>query len=118
MNKLYYIVCEEKDKTLFEGRFQGRTRGAALKFLKESIKRPSLNGTVFTITEIPVNVIREIVEAVMKGKPVLQAEPKEAPTPAPANGKSESRSQGEKGRQTAKPKGAKDKQSKRKGRSA
>jgi hypothetical protein len=70
MDKLYYIVCEEKDSTLFEGRFQGRTRGAAMKFLKEQIGRPSLNGTVFTVTEIPVPLIREIVEAIMKGEPI------------------------------------------------
>jgi hypothetical protein len=70
MDKLYYIVCEEKGETLFEGRFQGRTRGAAIRFLKEQIGRPGLNGTVFTITEIPVPLIREIVEAVMKGQPL------------------------------------------------
>jgi len=70
MDKLYYVVCEEKGETLFEGRFQGRTRGAALKFLKEQIGRPGLNGTVFTITEIPVPLIREIVEAIMKGEPI------------------------------------------------
>jgi hypothetical protein len=69
MDKLYWIVCEEKGATLFEGRFQGRTRGAAIKFLKEQIGRPGLNGTVFTITEIPVPLIREIVEAIMKGQP-------------------------------------------------
>lgn len=68
MDKLYYIVCEEKGETLFEGRFQGRTRGAAMKFLKEQIGRPGLNGTVFTITEIPVPLVREIVEAIMKGE--------------------------------------------------
>jgi len=68
MDKLYYIVCEEKGETLFEGRFQGRTRGAAIKFLKEQISRPGLNGTVFTITEIPVPLIREIVVAIMKGE--------------------------------------------------
>ena len=71
MDKLYYIVCEEKGATLFEGRFQGRTRGGAIKFLKEQIGRPGLNGTVFTITEIPVPLIIEIVEAIMKGESVL-----------------------------------------------
>jgi len=45
--------CARKGQTLFEGRFQGRTRGAAIKFLKEQIARSGLNGTVFTITEIP-----------------------------------------------------------------
>lgn len=61
MNKLYWIVCEYKDATLFEGRFQGRTRGAAIKFLKTSLGRSSLKGLVFTISEIPVHLIREIV---------------------------------------------------------
>lgn len=71
MDKLYWIVCEEKGETLFEGRFQGRTRGAAIKFLKEQINKPGLNGTVFTITEIPVPLIREIVTAIMKGEESL-----------------------------------------------
>jgi hypothetical protein len=73
MDKLYYIVCEEKGEALFEGRFQGRTRGAAIKFLKEQIGRPGLNGTVFTITEIPVPLIREIVEGIINGQPALAA---------------------------------------------
>ena len=67
MNKLYYIVCEEKDTTLFEGRYQGRTRGGAMKFLKQSIGRKTLNGLVFTITEIPVPLIREIVAEMLAG---------------------------------------------------
>lgn len=61
MNKLYWIVCDNMDATLFEGRFQGRTRGAAIKFLKTSLGRSSLKGLVFTISEIPVHLIREIV---------------------------------------------------------
>ena len=65
MDKLYWMVCEDKDTTLFEGRYQGRTRGAALKFLKETLGRKSLNGLVFTITEIPVPLIREIVTEIL-----------------------------------------------------
>jgi len=67
MDKLYYIVCEDNETTLFEGRYQGRTRGAALKFLKQSLGRKSLNGLVFTITEIPVPLIREIVAEILAG---------------------------------------------------
>ena len=67
MNKLYYIVCEEKEVTLFEGRYQGRTRGGAMKFLKQAIGRKTLNGLVFTITEIPVPLIREIVAEMIAG---------------------------------------------------
>lgn len=65
MDKLYWIVCEEKDTTLFEGRHMGRTRATAMKFLKDTIGRPSLNGLVFTITEIPVPLIREIVAEIL-----------------------------------------------------
>lgn len=74
MNKLYWIVCDDTDTNLFEGRFQGRTRGEALKFLKQSLGRPNLCGLVFTITEIPVPLIREIVAEILGG---------ELPAPAP-----------------------------------
>ena len=73
MNKLYYIVCEEKEITLFEGRYQGRTRGGAMKFLKQAIGRKTLNGLVFTITEIPVPLIREIVAEILASGDVTPA---------------------------------------------
>jgi hypothetical protein len=38
-----------------------------LKFLKQSIGRKTLNGLVFTITEIPVPLIREIVAEILAG---------------------------------------------------
>jgi hypothetical protein len=65
MNKLYWIVCDDRDTNVFEGRYQGRTRGEALKFLKQSIGRKTLSGLVFTITEIPVPLIREIVAEIL-----------------------------------------------------
>jgi len=67
MNKLYWIVCDDKDHNVFEGRYQGRTRGEALKFLKQTIGRKTLNGLAFTITEIPVPLIREIVAEILAG---------------------------------------------------
>jgi hypothetical protein len=86
MDKLYYVVCEEQDTTLFEGRFQGRTRGAALKFLKDRIGRKSLSGVVFTITEIPVPLIREIVAEILGGNLPAAVPPMEdqQPTVEPA----------------------------------
>ena len=80
MNKLYWIVCEEGDATLFEGRYQGRTRGSAMKFLKEQIDRKNLSGVVFTITEIPVPLIRELITEMMSemGHPAM-------PMPQPAS---------------------------------
>ncbi len=67
MNKLYWIVCDDRETNIFEGRYQGRTRGEALKFLKQSLGRKTLNGLVFTITEIPVPLIREIVAEILAG---------------------------------------------------
>jgi hypothetical protein len=100
MNKLYWIVCEEKDARLFEGRHLGRTRATAMKFLKEQIGRRNLNGLVFTITEIPVPLIREIVAEILGGDlpasplPVEQAPvepepetPLDKPTPVASDGK-------------------------------
>ena len=82
MDKLYWIACDDKDTTLFEGRYQGRTRGGALKFLKETLGRKSLNGLVFTITEIPVPLIREIVAEILAGDLPAAAS---TPTPAPVS---------------------------------
>ena len=91
MNKLYWIVCDDKETNVFEGRYQGRTRGEALKFLKQSIGRKTLNGLVFTITEIPVPLIREIVAEILAGGggshvapaanivPITQLEPEAGP---------------------------------------
>ncbi len=67
MNKLYWIVCDDKETNVFEGRYQGRTRGEALKFLKQAVGRKTLNGLVYTITEIPVPLIREIVAEILAG---------------------------------------------------
>lgn len=84
MDKLYWIACDDKDTTLFEGRYQGRTRGGALKFLKETLGRKSLNGLVFTITEIPVPLIREIVAEILGGDlPATPLPVEAAPAPAP-----------------------------------
>lgn len=49
-----------------------------MKFLKQSLGRPNLCGLVFTITEIPVPLIREIVAEILGG------EHHEAPEPAEA----------------------------------
>ena len=93
MNKLYYIVCDDKETNVFEGRYQGRTRGEALKFLKQSLGRKTLNGLVFTITEIPVPLIREIVAEILAGgdgnnvTPAANVVPLTRPTPDASPGR-------------------------------
>lgn len=83
MDKLYWIVCEEGDRTLFEGRFLGRTRGAALKYMKEQLGRSNLIGLVFSITEIPVPLIREIVAEILQEKLPEQVDHPEELQPVP-----------------------------------
>ena len=73
MDKLYWIVCEESDKTLYEDKFQGRTRGSALKHLKEKLGRSSLTGLVFSITEIPVPLIQQLVRDYLHESSLLHA---------------------------------------------
>lgn len=93
MNKLYWIVCDDKETNVFEGRYQGRTRGEALKFLKQTIGRKTLNGLVFTITEIPVPLIREIVAEILAGgdgshvTPVANIVPMPRPEPEAGPGR-------------------------------
>jgi hypothetical protein len=92
MNKLYWIVCDDKETNVFEGRYQGRTRGEALKFLKQNIGRKTLNGLVFTITEIPVPLIREIVAEILAGSdgnatPAANVVPLTRPEPGASPGR-------------------------------
>ena len=91
MNKLYWIVCDDKETNVFEGRYQGRTRGEALKFLKQSIGRKTLNGLVFTITEIPVPLIREIVAEILaegsNATPAVNIVPLTRPDPEASPGR-------------------------------
>lgn len=92
MNKLYWIVADDKETNVFEGRYQGRTRGEALKHLKQSIGRKTLNGLVFTITEIPVPLIREIVAEILAGgdgnvTPAANVVPLTRPVPDPNPGR-------------------------------
>ena len=84
MDRLFWIACESKSATLYEGRFQGRTRAAAIRFLKQILGRGSLKGLVFTITEIPVPWIREIVAEIL-GVPHSNGGPEVLATGAATN---------------------------------
>lgn len=84
MNKLYWIVAEKGDQTVYEGRFIGRSRGEALKHLKAQLGRSNLTGLVFSITEIPVPLIREIVAEILAGRDGMTADSVPLPAPSPA----------------------------------
>ncbi len=63
-----------------------------MKFLKQTIGRKTLNGLVFTITEIPVPLIREIVAEILAGgdggtaMPAANIVPITRPEPEPEAG--------------------------------
>lgn len=84
MDKLYWIACEEGDKALYEGRFLGRTRGSALKHLKDKLGRSNLIGLVFSVTEIPVPLIREIVIETFEQQRSLTTQEEQADEPEEA----------------------------------
>lgn len=68
MFKFYHILCSNDNKVIYEGRFQCPTRGAALLLLKEKIGRKNLTGLTYTITEFPIEVLKEIIEAIMQNR--------------------------------------------------
>lgn len=73
-NKFYHILCTSENKVVYEGRFQCVSRSAALKLLREKVGRQNLSGLVFTVTEIPIEVIREILEALLRKKSIPEGD--------------------------------------------
>ncbi len=74
LNKYYHILCTNGNSVVYEGRFQCPTRTAAIALLREKVGRRSLTGLVYTVTEMPIEVIREIVEAIMNKKPIPEGD--------------------------------------------
>ena len=56
-NKFYHILCTSGDKVVYEGRFQCVSRSAAMKLLREKVGRQNLYGLIYTVTEIPIEVL-------------------------------------------------------------
>lgn len=73
-NKFYHILCTSGNKVVYEGRFQCATRGAAMTLLKEKIGRQNLSGLVFTITEFPIEVLREVIDSIINKKPLPEGD--------------------------------------------
>lgn len=69
-NSFFHIFCTSGDRVVYEGRFQCYSRKAALNLLREKVGRKNLSGLTFSITEIPIDIIKEIVEAILKKKPI------------------------------------------------
>lgn len=74
MSKFYHILCTNSGRVIYEGRFQCVTRGAALNLLKEKLERRNLTGLTYTITEFPIEVLKEILEALSKNQKIPEGD--------------------------------------------
>ena len=63
MNRTYKIIASRGAEILFDDRLQAVTPRQARAKLKEMLGLRSLSGVVYSITEIPVDLIRGIVDA-------------------------------------------------------
>lgn len=66
MDKFFHILCTNNERIIYEGRFQCATRAAALNILRDKIGRANLCGLRYTVTEIPIDIIREVVESILR----------------------------------------------------
>ena len=79
MNRTYKLIASRGTEVIFDDRIDALTPRAARHELKNRLGLASLSGIVYSITEIPVELIREIVDAriaeVAGGAPVQHAVP-------------------------------------------
>ncbi len=74
MSKLYHILCTSGGKVIYEGRFQCNTRGAALSILRDKIGRRNLTGLVYTVTEFPIEILKEIMTAISQNRKIPEGD--------------------------------------------
>ena len=68
--RYFHILCTDGDKVRYAGRFQCKTRAEAFRLMRNKVGRERLWGLSYTITEIPIDLLREIVTAIVKHKPI------------------------------------------------
>ncbi len=73
-NKFFHILCTNGSRIIYEGRFQCYSRAAAMNLLRDKIGRKNLYGLAYTITEIPIDIIKEVVEAIIQKKPIKEGD--------------------------------------------
>ena len=74
INKFFHILCTNGERVVYEGRFQCPTRASALNILRDKIGRNNLCGLTYTITEIPIDIIREVVESILNKKKIPEGD--------------------------------------------
>ena len=80
MNRTYKLIASRGAEIVFDGRIDATTPREARTQLKERLGLKSLSGIVYSITEIPVDLIREIVDA--RIAELAGGAPLQAPVPA------------------------------------
>ncbi|MCF7730239.1 MAG: hypothetical protein K9N23_01065 [Akkermansiaceae bacterium] len=63
MKRTYKLIASRGNEIVFDDRLQADTPRDARQELKRQLGLQSLSGIVYSITEIPVDLIREIVDA-------------------------------------------------------
>jgi hypothetical protein len=63
MNRTYKLIASRGTEVIFDDRIDAPTPRAARHELKNRLGLASLSGIVYSITEIPVDLIRQIVDA-------------------------------------------------------
>ena len=61
----FHILCTSGERIVYEGRFQCISRKAAINLLREKVGRKNLCGLTYTITEFPIDILRELIEAII-----------------------------------------------------
>ena len=80
MKRTYKLIASRGTEIVFDDRLQADTPRDARKELKRLLGLQSLSGIVYSITEIPVDLIREIVDARLAE--LAGGAPIQAPVPA------------------------------------
>ena len=63
MNRTYKVIASSGEQIVFDDRIEATTPRNARRELKKHLGLQSLSGIVYSITEIPVELIRQIIDA-------------------------------------------------------
>lgn len=88
-DRFFHILCTDGEKIRYEGRFQCSSRNVAYRLLREKVGKKNLYGLKYTITEFPIDVLREIIDSILNKRPLpegdilkhktIQSPPKQPP---------------------------------------
>lgn len=70
MTRLYHILCTNRGRIVYEAKVLCSTRKTAMTILRDQIGRRSLAGLTYSISEIPVDIIRDVVESILAKKEI------------------------------------------------